>query len=83
MKPEAMKIFAEAYGIAVRAGCITPNLEDEKAIRLMFGLPEPSRDVVAEWDRTNGVRLPITLSKDLGSESAKSGDVKNEPANPV
>lgn len=64
--------FAEAYGTAVRAGVITPNLEDEKAVRKMFGLPEPSGEVIAEWKRTKGVRLPITLAKDLASSDQQS-----------
>jgi hypothetical protein len=68
-----LKTFADAYGIAVRAGVLTPNLEDEKAVRKMFGLPDASPEVVAEWSRTKGVRLPITLSKDLGSEAAQTG----------
>lgn len=57
--------FAEAYGVAVRAGCITPNIEDEKAVRKMFGLPEPSADVISQWAKSDGVRLPITLQQTL------------------
>ena len=70
---DALNTFANAYGAAVRAGVITPNLEDEKAVRKLFMLPEPAPEVIAEWSRTKGVRLPITLSKDLGSEAAATG----------
>ena len=60
--PENLRQFAEAYGIAVRAGLITPNIEDEKAARRLFGLPDAPEAVLIEWNRTNGVRAPITLS---------------------
>lgn len=64
---KGLREFCESYGTAVRAGVITPNIEDEIAVRKMFKLPPPPAAVVSEWARTGGVRLPITLSKDLGS----------------
>lgn len=66
-----LKTFMDAYGIGVRAGVITPNLEDEKAIRKMFDLPEASDAVVSEWSRTKGVRFPITLAKELSSDNVQ------------
>ncbi len=52
----------EAYGVGVRAGVITPCLEDEAEFRLRMGLPPPSPSVVAYWKTTDGVRKPITLN---------------------
>lgn len=72
---DKLRAFAEAYGVAVRAGCITPNIEDEKKVRELFGLPEVSADVVAEWARTNGVRTPITLSQ---SDTASGAELADE-----
>lgn len=74
-KVDKLRVFAEAYGIAVRSGVMTPNIEDEKAVRAMFGLPEVSADVVSEWARTNGVRTPITLSQ---SDTASGAELSQE-----
>ena len=61
-KTDGLAKFAETYGIAVRAGLITPNLDDEIAAREMFGLPPVNDAVRAEWEKTKGVRSPITLA---------------------
>lgn len=49
------------YGIATRAGLVTPNLADETAFRENYGLPAVSQDVVDAWVEDGGVRRPITL----------------------
>lgn len=54
----------DKYGIGVRAGLITPNLEDETAYRAAAGLPPPSADVQAAWAADGGARRPITLQAD-------------------
>jgi hypothetical protein len=70
----------EAYSSAVRAGAITPCLQDENAFRKMMGLEPAPPAVEADWDKSEGVRKPITLQKlaemkedeaevDTGSES--------------
>jgi len=59
---EKLRLFIEAYGVGVRAGVLTPNLDDEKAVREMFGLPIPNDSVVASWAKTDGVRSPITVA---------------------
>jgi len=65
MKVEAMRPlveFAETYGILVRAGAVTPQVEDEDRIRAMFGLPPVSASVRAAWQKQDGVKKPITLA---------------------
>jgi hypothetical protein len=60
---QKLRLYAEAYGVAVRAGAITPNRDDEVHFRKMFGLPELNDEVGASWDDSDGVRAPITLAK--------------------
>lgn len=59
-----LKILMDAYGVAVRAGVITPQIEDELNIRELFSLPAMSPNVVNLWNESNGVRLPVTLQQD-------------------
>lgn len=59
-----LRNYIEAYGAAVRAGVITPNLDDEISIREQMGLPPVNEAVRSAW-ADNGVRAPITLAKDL------------------
>ena len=68
---EAITEVAEAYGSAVRAGLVTPCLQDENAFRKMLGLQEAPAEVVAWWKNTKGVRTPVTLqlSEDLTGET--------------
>jgi hypothetical protein len=56
-----LRSFVEAYGIAVRAGLITPCLEDENVIREKFGFGPAPASVVADWAKTEGVRKPNTI----------------------
>jgi hypothetical protein len=56
-----LKDYCDAYGVAVRAGLITPNATDESFIRKMFGLPEMSEAVQRAWEESGGTRTPITL----------------------
>lgn len=75
MNPEQFKVMADAYGIVVRAGGVTPNLQDETHLRKLAGLPEPSDAVKAAWDE-KGVRAPITLQQD---EAAAAQGVPSDP----
>ena len=60
---EKLKALLDAYGVGVRAGVITPCLDDENAFREMLGL-DPAQSVVAEaWEDQGGVRTPVTLQK--------------------
>lgn len=65
----------EAYGIAVRAGAITPCLQDENQFRKLMGLETAPAEVVADWTETKGVRKPVTLQADnADSNSANNAD---------
>lgn len=56
------KAKVEAYGIAVRAGLITQQVEDEEAMRRELGLPELSDRIKEQWqEEGNTNRKPTTL----------------------
>lgn len=52
---------ADAYGIAVRSGAVTPQAEDEAHFRQRMGLPPMGDGVREAWNRET-VRRPITLA---------------------
>lgn len=84
VNPANLREFAESYGVAVRAGLITPNIDDENHARELFGLPPANESVVAEWKRTDGVRAPITISGGTSQNDAiNTGGQSNEPSNQV
>lgn len=56
-----IKDAADTYGVAVRAGAITPQQEDEQYFRGAIGLPELTEPVSKAWGNDGGVRRPITL----------------------
>lgn len=73
---EVMKRKLDAYGVAVRAGTFTPQVEDEAAYRLEFGLPSMSKAAIDLWNDQGNVRQPITLqSGDEASALADAADV--------
>lgn len=53
----------EAYGVAVRAGSITPQREDEEVTRNLLDLPPMSKEAEGAWDE-DGIRRPITIAKE-------------------
>lgn len=67
---QTLKTQADAYGIAVRAGVITPNVDDEKFFRTQLGLPSVNKAVKQSWKKTDGVRQPITLQSEDGGGGA-------------
>ena len=72
-KPAAGKEFdlraqVESYGMAVRAGVLTPQTEDEDSFREKLGLPQMSEDAKRAWETDKGVRRPVTL-KDPGQKA--------------
>jgi len=75
-KADKIRVLLDAYGIGVRGGVLTPCLEDENAFRKMIGLPPAPPGVVAEWGRTKGVRLPITLQRGLAEPMDQSRPAK-------
>ena len=56
-----LKSFLDAYGVAVRAGAVTPQLQDEEYIRNLMDLPAMSDAVRAYWSEQDGVRKPLTI----------------------
>jgi HK97 family phage portal protein len=58
---DSIKSKMDAYGVAVRAGAITPQIEDEVKLREEAGLPPISDDIKRAWDEDEGYRRPITL----------------------
>lgn len=58
-----IKAMADAYGVGVRAGLITPQREDEDNFRSLAGLPPIGSDVAEDWE-ASPVRKPITLKMD-------------------
>lgn len=62
-----VKDTLDTHGVAVRAGVITPNLEDESAVREQMRLPQVPPQVEQEWQE-NPVRSPITLSSGLQAD---------------
>ena len=70
-----LRELLDAYGIAVRAGVITPCLEDENAFRLRLGLDPASESVVADWKKSKGVRAPITLARGVGTEGQVADNI--------
>jgi len=73
-KARIVRDLIDAYAIGVRGGVLTPCLQDENAFRRMIGLADAPAEVKAEWARTAGVRLPITLQRGL----AEPEDATNE-----
>ncbi|MFA6121912.1 MAG: hypothetical protein WCT35_04865 [Sideroxydans sp.] len=62
--------MADAIGVAVRAGVVTPQIEDEKEFRKKAGLAEMSAEVVEKWKQDGGVRAPITLANSAANAPA-------------
>jgi hypothetical protein len=78
---KTLREYFETYGTAVRSGVITPNIEDEKAVRVKLGLPVVSADVVKAWEDDGGSRKPITLkSQNESLASTAAIDPTAQPA---
>ena len=67
-----------AYGVGVRAGAITPNVEDENLLRSELGLPPVSEPVRSAWGKEK-IRRPITLVQAEGSGPAPAIPPRDEP----
>ena len=50
-----------SYGIATRAGAVTPQIQDEEFFRQSLKLPEMSAESQNAWVEDGGIRRPITL----------------------
>lgn len=58
---DELKARFDAYGVAVRAGAITPCALDEEAFRQEAKLPSMNGPVQQAWREDGGFRRPITL----------------------
>lgn len=72
------KAKADAYGVAVRAGAITPQIDDEQAMRAEAGFPPMSEAAKKAWEEDKGVRRPITLQHE-GKTSPFGNQPTEEP----
>lgn len=61
IKFDNLKAKFDAYGVAVRAGAITPSDTDEELFRQEAGLPPMTTAVKGAWKEDKGFRRPITL----------------------
>lgn len=52
----------DAYGVGVRAGALTPQIDDERKFRASLDLPDLSEDVEDVW-ADEPTRRPITLAQ--------------------
>lgn len=81
---EKLKGLLDAYGVGVRAGVITPCLDDENAFRKMLGLDPAPDAVVQAWEDQGGVRAPVTLQQpgmidDTGAEAPAFQPPQEDP----
>ena len=58
----------EAYGVGVRAGVLTPCLQDENEFRGLLGLSPAPKEVEALWTAQGGTRAPVTLQRQTDTE---------------
>lgn len=76
-----LKTLVDAYGVAVRAGAITPQSEDEVYFRNLIGLPCMSKQNALAWQEANGIKQPITLKTVLENQdqdAAKQEETNDE-----
>lgn len=79
-----LKSRIDSYGVAVRAGTITPQTADEDSFRKDAGLPAMGDDALAAWKSDEGVRRPTTLKSQAGFEAeqetsnAKTGEDEDD-----
>lgn len=75
---EILKMLIDSYASAVRAGVITPCLQDENDFRKMLGLQVAPAEVEASWVDSNGVRSPVTLQKGLPTAASAQPQPQTE-----
>lgn len=74
VKFDNLKSKFDAYGVAVRAGALTPQTADEDSFRKEAGLPAMSEQVNEAWKDDGGVRRPITLQ----SKNERDAELEKE-----
>jgi len=80
---DAFKAKADSYGVAVRAGVITPQTEDENAFRSEIGLPPMSDNAAASWQADKGVRRPITITPPAGTAAPAPSPIDPNATEPL
>ena len=69
---EKIRMVLDAYGVGVRAGVITPCLQDENEFRKLLGLQQAPPEVQADWTAGKGVRKPVTIQQPGGTSPGGS-----------
>ncbi len=74
------KTTIDAFGVGVRAGVITPTIDDEEFFRNFLQVAPVNSEVEESWSEDGGYRRPITLkgSEDSESEETRTGEGKTE-----
>lgn len=67
---EELRASIETYGVAVRAGTITPQTADEEHFRSRLKLPSMSGEAREAWAQDQGTRRPVTLTPPPGDAPA-------------
>lgn len=75
---DRIKGEADAFGVCVRAGALTPTVADEEHFRTQMNLPPLSDAAKAAWEKDAGTRRPITITPPAGTESPGPGPVPDE-----
>lgn len=78
MSLEEVQRLLEVYGTAVRSGGVTPNINDEAALRKMMNLPDMNNDVRQGWIDERGVRKPTTLKNPSQNVEEVTEEAKEE-----
>jgi phage portal protein, lambda family len=78
---EVVNRRANAYGVGVRAGALTPQTDDEEDFRKALALPGMSEDAKRAWSEDKGVRRPITLVSSDGTHPAANAADTTDTAN--
>ena len=72
-----LKKMADTYGVGVRAGIVTPQIDDEVHFRDQVGLPEINKKIIEAWEADGGVRRPITIKSEAACEGEQNSVVVN------
>ena len=75
---DEIKKEADAYGVCVRAGAVTPQKADEEQFRTKVGLPGLSQEAVEAWQNDGGVRRPITLQSGDAFDAEQDAIVEDD-----
>lgn len=82
MKFDNLKAKFDAYGVAVRAGAITPCDADEQEFRAEAGLPKMTPAVKSAWKEDEGYRRPITLVQKVAAAAGFGRPTPQPPMEP-